>query len=149
MDTEIELFLQAVDDSLGVIAACLESLDEEAIRWQPLPAANCLAVIAKHAMANAHRNVLAHFAGEPYDYRRDQEFVLASETAATLAADWQRLQQRMRDRLEPMPHSSLDAMCEHARMGSVTGRAVLLQVARHASEHAGEAELTRQFVLAR
>jgi len=149
MDPEIEMFLRVVEEGVGTVVRCLDGLDDEAIRWQPLPAANCLAVIAKHAMANAHRNVLAHFAGEPYDYHRDQEFVLASETAATLTAGWQRLQHRMRQRLDPMPHPTLDAMCEHARMGRVTGRAVLLQVARHASEHAGEAELTRQLVLAR
>ena len=149
MDTEIGTYLGAVDESLEMIMACFEGLDGEAMRWQPLANANCLAVIAKHSMANAHRNVLAHFANEPYDYHRDEEFVLDGEGSASLVTTWETLRRRMRERLDPMPHSSLDAICNHARMGAVPGRAVLLQAARHAAEHAGEARLTRHLVLAR
>ncbi len=79
----------------------------------------------------------------------DQEFVFESETTASLITAWKALRRRMRERLDPMPHSSLDAICNHARMGPVSGRVVLLQAARHAAEHAGEARLMRQLILAR
>jgi len=146
MDREIETFLAAIDESLEMITVCLEGLDNESIRWSPGGGANCLAVIAKHSIANAHRNVLAHFAGEPYDHRREEEFALDGETVATLSAAFETLRGRMKVRLGTMPHASLDAMCNHARMGAVPGRAVLLQAARHAAEHAGEARLTRRLI---
>jgi len=149
MDAEIGMFLAAIDESLEMIAESLEGLDSESIRWRPVADANCLALIAKHSFANAHRNVLAHFAGQPYDYHREEEFALDDETVATLSAAFETLRGRMRGRLDTMPHASLDASCNHARLGKVPGRAVLLQAARHAAEHAGEARLTRQLVLAR
>jgi hypothetical protein len=149
MDAEIETFLAAIDESLEMIAVCLEGLDDDSIRWSPDGGANCLAVIAKHSIANAHRNVLAHFAGEPYDHRREEEFSLDGETGETLSAAFETLRGRMRARLDTMPHASLDAMCNHARLGAVLGRVVLLQAARHAAEHAGEARLTRRLILDR
>jgi len=149
MDAEIAMYLGAIDESLEMIMVCFEGLDEESIRWEPLPGGNCLAVIAKHALANAHRNVLAHFANEPYDYDRDEEFTLDGEATVNLTAMWEELRHRMRERLDPMPHVSLDAICNHARLGPVAGRAILLQAARHAAEHAGEARLTRHLIRAR
>ena len=149
METEIGMYQDSVDGSLEMIMDCFEGLDGEAIRWQPLATANCLAVIAKHSLANAHRNVLAHFGGEPYDYHRDEEFVLEHEDVASLISTWEALRERMRGCLNTMPKSSLDAICNHARMGPVSGRVVLLQAARHAAEHAGEARLTRHLIDAR
>lgn len=149
MDAEISMYLAAIEESLETIAACVAGLDDAALRWTPAAGANGLAVIAKHALANAHRNVLAHFAGEPYEYHREREFVLEGESDLNLNDAFDALRLRMHDVLKKMPHSALDARCDHARLGPVPGRAVLLQAARHAAEHAGEARLTRQLLLAR
>ncbi len=147
MDREIGMFLAAIEESLETVLECLDGMDEAMIRRAPFASANCLAITAKHALANAHRNVLAHFAGEPYDYHREREFVIDGETAASLRDEFDVLRKRMQLALDSMSHSGLEATCQHARLGPVPGRAVLLQAARHAAEHAGEARLTRQFVL--
>lgn len=146
MDAEIELYLRAIAGSLERILGCLDGLDDGAIRWRPLVSANCLAVIANHAMANAERNVLGTFAGRPYDWRREEEFLADGATAASLGGAWARLRPQMNDVLEAMPGTSLDSLREHPRLGAISGRAVLLQAVRHAAEHVGEAELTRALV---
>jgi len=146
MDAEITMYLRAIAGSLDRVLACLNGLDDAAIRWQPLPSANCLAAIAKHSVANAERNVLGTFAGEPYDWRRDDEFLAVGESGESLQASWRRLQSQMRKALEDASASNLYETVEHPRMGKVTGRAVLLQAARHAAEHVGEAELTRSLL---
>ncbi|MGH2632043.1 MAG: DUF664 domain-containing protein [Tepidiformaceae bacterium] len=143
MDAELAMYLRAIEGSLERVLACLEGLDAQAIQWRPLPTANCLAAIARHALANAERNLLGTFAGQPYDWHRDEEFLAEAETAASLHAGWEALRQRFRDALDAAPASTLEELRQHPRMGEVTGRAVLLQAARHVAEHVGEAELTR------
>jgi hypothetical protein len=60
---------------------------------------------------------------------------------------------RVRDRiaksLGTLTRADLDAARQHPRRGTITGRDVLIVVARHAAEHWGEAQLTRSLMKAR
>lgn len=149
MNKEIEMYLVVIEEGCEAIVRALDGLPQEAIIWKPAPMANGLAAIAKHSLANAERNVLMTFAGEPYDWRREEEFRADDETGDGLRLAWERLRPRLHASLESIPESRLSEMLQHPRMGAVPGRAVLLQAARHVSEHAGEAELTRALVDAR
>ena len=143
MNAEIEMFLVVVEQGCEAVVGALEGLPREAIRWTPAPEANSLAAIAKHSLANAERNLLMTFAGESYDWRREEEFLADDETAESLRAAWTALAARLRASLELVPDARLSEILQHPRMGAVPGRAVLLQAARHVSEHAGESQLTR------
>ena len=143
MNVEVELFLVAVEQGCESVIRSLEGLPHEALRWTPAPGANSLAAIAKHSLANAERNLLMTFAGEPYDWRRDEEFLAADETAESLRAAWTALAARLRASLDKIPEARLTETLQHPRMGALPGRAVLLQAARHVSEHVGESKLTR------
>ena len=143
------MYLAVVEEGCEAVLRTLEGLDREAIRWKPAPVANSLAAIAKHSLANAERNVLMTFAGEPYDWRRDEEFLADSETGESLRLAWTRLQARMRVSLGLIAESRLAETLQHPRMGAVPGRSVLLQAARHVSEHVGEAGLTRGLIVVR
>ena len=149
MQTEIAMYLKAVEEGCEAVLRECAGVSAEALHWAPSPAANSLATIAKHSFANAERNLLMTFAGESYDWRRDQEFLARDETAESLGRAWARLQPRMRAALESIPESRLFTTLHHPRMGAVPGRAVLLQAVRHLSEHAGEAGLTRGLIDAR
>ena len=149
MDGEVGMYLRAIEGSLARIVGCLAGLEDEALHWAPVASANSLAAITKHSLANTERNVLGTFAGEPYDWRRDEEFLADGETGESLMARWGQLQWRIREALDKAPASRLTDTVEHARMGSVSGRAVLLQAARHGAEHVGEAELTRALIESR
>ena len=48
-----------------------------------------------------------------------------------------------------LTREDLDRARQHPRRGIITGRDVLIVVARHAAEHWGEAQLTRSLMNAR
>jgi hypothetical protein len=142
------MFHGALEESLEMLMLAIEGLDEQAIHWRPVEGANSLAVIVKHTLANAERNVMNSFLGEPYDYDRPEEF-RDTESMGEVMDAWAGLRERMAKGLETAPAERLSELCSHARLGMVPGRAVLLQVCRHAAEHVGEARLTRQLLDAR
>jgi hypothetical protein len=51
--------------------------------------------------------------------------------------------------LASLPVGDLDRERPHSRRGTLSGREVLLVVARHAAEHWGEAQLTRSLLRAK
>jgi len=51
--------------------------------------------------------------------------------------------------LTDLTRNDLDGAREHPRRGMITGRDVLIVVARHTAEHWGEAQLTRSLLKAR
>lgn len=137
------MYFAATCEAMAQVVACLRGLDEAAIRAKPMESGNSLLVIAKHVLANAERNVLHTFAGQPYTWNREEEFRIGEETAEGLRASHEALVERMRTALDGMPGSALDEMVVHPRLGPVPRRRVLLQAAIHAAEHEGEAKLTR------
>src|SRR5690606_4982012 len=81
--------------------------------------------------------------GGPAVNRSQEEFGESEETSSTLLVRWRDLQSRIETALARLPPSALDGQVQHPRRGPITGRQVLLVVARHAAEHLGQAELTR------
>jgi len=147
MDRESAAFLRAISGSLDRIVACLDGLDADGLnRRPPIDGANSLFAIATHALANTERNVMGTYCGEPYDWQREAEFAAAGDSAAPIRARWAELKERMRAGLDAAGPAALGRECDHYRLGRVPGREVLLQAARHAAEHVGEAELTRRLL---
>jgi hypothetical protein len=56
---------------------------------------------------------------------------------------------QLQTELEQIANASLSATRQHPRRGQISGRDVLIVVARHCAEHMGQAFLTRDLVLAR
>jgi hypothetical protein len=149
MDRETASFLRAISGSLDRIVACLDGLDAATLnRRLPIEGANSLYAIATHALANAERNVLGTYCGEPYDWQREAEFAASGDSAEPLRHYWRKLEVRMREGLAAAGPAALARECDHPRLGRIHGREVLLQAARHAAEHVGEAELTRRAISA-
>ena len=147
MDAETTQFFEFIEESLDLILSCGDGLARDGLQWTPDgPRTNSLQVIVSHSLANAERNVLAAFCGEPYKYDRDAEFRASEVSGAELHSSWDSLRVRMRASLAESDASWLTRECSHARLGMVPGRTVLLQAARHAAEHVGEARLTRALI---
>jgi len=145
--SETETFSEFIVESLDMILRCAEGLDGTTLNWRAdVEGTNSLYVIANHSMANAERNVLATFCGEPYDYDREAEFAAAGDSVEELLGRWAVLRARIETVLAATGSEHLARDCTHFRLGVVPGRTVLLQAARHAAEHVGEARLTRAFV---
>ena len=101
------MYLRVIEQGLVSIVSCFDGLSPAEVHAHPIAGANSLAIIVRHSLANAHRNVLASFAGEPYDYHRDAEFVDDGETVASMVATWAELRERMHKALAPFTAADL------------------------------------------
>jgi len=135
--------------SLGRIVACLNELDLQEQRWRPpAPATNSLLAIAAHALANAQENVLGLLGGHGSDRQRPGEFDDQDLTADVIRQRWADLEPQFDQTLRQLSPAALAGEVDHPRRGRLTGFEVLVVALRHAAEHMGQAELTRDLVLA-
>jgi DinB superfamily len=148
--TELTSFRRhALGSSLERIIACTEGLTDEELNWRPsAPGANSLGAIALHALANAEENILGTLCGEAVARDRDSEFTGADVSPAAIQARAEEVQTRIREALARLTPEDLQRECQHPRRGPLSGREVLLIAARHAAEHVGQAELTRDLLRA-
>lgn len=142
-----DAFFMVVDESVEGILECTEGLDTAGLNWKPVAGGNSLHAIANHTMANAERNILSSYCGQPYAYDRAAEFAAEAKDGDTpLGERWAELRSRMIAGMAAAGPEACDRDCDHVRMGRVKGWEVLVQVSRHAAEHLGEARLTRQLL---
>lgn len=147
---ELAQFWQYISSSLDRLIQLAASLDEEGLRWRP-PAegTNSIGALSIHTLGNAEENILEILAGHRVHRDRDSEFAAGSITPHELAVRWQTLRPQLEAALAALPATELDRPREHARRGIIFGRETLIITARHAAEHLGQAELTRDLMLAR
>lgn len=145
---EVASFWRFIASSLDRLVELAGALEAEGLHWSP-PArdANSVAVLVTHTLGNAEENVLETLAGEAVGRRREEEFVDRRLTAGELLQRWQELRPRLAAALARLPAAEMDRPRAHPRRGRLTGREVLIVVARHAAEHLGQAELTRDLWL--
>jgi DinB superfamily len=142
--------LYAVGSSLERIVACLEGLSDEELNWRPsAPGANSLGAIALHALANAEENILGTLFGQAVARDREGEFATAGLSPATVQGRAEAVQTHIREALVRLTSEDLQRECQHPRRGTLSGREVLLVAARHAAEHVGQDELTRDLLRSR
>ena len=146
---EIDLYWHKTRDTVDEIVACLEGLDSDSLDWSPLDDANSLYVLATHTMGNVRHNFLNVLCGLPITRDRDSEFVARGGSAVEIEASWNELKGQISDAIEELPPTELDRERDDPNRGIITGRELLIFVARHAAEHYGQAQLTRDLVKAR
>ena len=149
MDAEIATYWRYIASSLDRMVECVAGLDEAELSWRP-PAdgANSLQVLTVHTFGNAEENVLGQLDREDVARDRESEFRAAAGAGTELEERWRSLRPRMERALEALDREALDRLHDHPRRETLSGREVLLVVARHAAEHLGQAELTRDLLRA-
>jgi hypothetical protein len=146
--TEADAFKRYISGSLARIVGCLDGLSESEIDWRPAAAgANSLRDLAVHSIANAEENVIGVAGGAPISRTRADEFSSGMAVDA-IRARLAYLLSRIGSGLDAFSADDLEAARDHPRRGQLPCREVLLIAARHAAEHMGQAELTRDLVLA-
>jgi hypothetical protein len=147
---EVESFREFIFNTIDAIVGALDGLTAEELNWRPAaPATNSLYAIATHVLGNAEENLLGTLCGEPHGRNYTGEFSAAAPVSDAVRARWAALRARMKQSLGTLTRDDLDAAREHPRRGTITGRDVLIVVARHTAEHWGEAQLTRSLMKAR
>lgn len=122
-DPEVATFWHFIASSLDRLVALALALDETGLAWRPPgPETNSVHVLTIHTLGNAEENILQTLCGTLVGREHDAEFTQAGAAVAP---------------------GELDRARPHPRRGTLSGRAVLIVVARHAAEHLGQAELTR------
>lgn len=146
---EVAVFWRYISSSVERLVRVAGDIDVPGLHWRP-PATdtNSIAVLVTHTMGNAEENILETLCGERVGRQREGEFVPQQITAAELADEWSALRPRLAHALAALPCNAMDRQVEHPRRGQISGREVLIVVARHAAEHLGQAELTRDLWLA-
>jgi uncharacterized damage-inducible protein DinB len=144
---EALIFWRYIASSLDRLVACLTDRSEAQLNWRPpAPATNSLYALAVHTLGNAEENLLQTLAGQPVGRDRAGEFAARGDSAQVVAARWATLRAEVGARLASLPADALDVTYHHPRRGPLTGREILIVVARHAAEHLGQAELTRDLL---
>ena len=144
---EINVFWSFISRSIDRIIACLDGMSEDDLNWRPIKTANSLFVLATHLLGTTEENVLGVLCGQPVQRQREAEFAAVGTSADTVRSKWSDLRSRVEEALGHLTPEELDRKREHPRRGQLTGREVLIVVARHAAEHMGHAELTRDLLL--
>lgn len=146
---EALLFWRFIASSLDRLVACLDGLDADDLNWRPpAPGANSLYALATHTLGNSEENILETLGGRAVGRDREAEFAAIGASAGAIAARWRELRAELARTLAALPAGALDTEYAHPRRGTLTGRAILIVVARHAAEHLGQAELTRDLLRA-
>jgi len=145
---EIESYGRYIVSTLDRLVDCLDGFSDDELNWRPLPNANSLYILAIHTLANTEENILATLCGQVVERNREAEFTALADSNKSVQAYWQALRERLALGLTDLAPAELDREREHPRRGKLTGREVLLVVARHSAEHLGQAELTRDLLQA-
>lgn len=148
-DPEVAAAYRALSGTLERLVACVDGLDAAGMNWRPPVAdGNSLTVLIVHTLANVEENILEILGGEPVGRNREEEFLAQDLSAEAIRARHAAIMAKVRTRLATLPPGELDRERTHPRRGTITGRWVLWIVVRHAAEHLGHAELTRDLLRA-
>ena len=147
MSREVDSFRRFIFSTIDDLVQSLEGLSEPQLNWRPAAAdTNSLYAIVTHVLGNAEENVLQTVCGLAVSRSRVAELAARGTTWEPVRDHWRELRARMETALAALPAGELDRERPHPRRGMLTGREVLLVVARHAAEHWGEAQLTRSLM---
>lgn len=145
-DRGIESFWSFIRKSVDHIISCLDGLDETDLNWRPLDNANSLYVLAIHTMGNVEENILGVLCNQKVNRQREDEFKVHGSAIEPIKQRWRDIQERVSSQLSKLVSIGLDREFGHPRRGKITGLDILIVVARHAAEHKGQAELTRDLL---
>ncbi len=148
--TEVASFWRYIASSLDRLVEVAAGMSPEGLDWEPpAPDTNSVAVLVTHTLGNAEENLLETLCGQRVDRNCEGEFQQRDTTVAVLQHRWRELRPRLEAALSTLTSDDLEGDRPHPRRGTIPGREVLIVVARHAAEHLGQAELTRDLWLAR
>jgi hypothetical protein len=146
--SEAATFWRYISGSVDRLVALAVECPSDVVSWAP-PAdgANSILALANHTLANAEENILGLVLGRDVTRDRESEFAAGSGPAA-LAQRWQALRRAFDAEIPAIEDGRLAQVVAHPRRGEIAVREVLIVVARHAAEHHGQAELTRDLAIA-
>jgi len=148
MLSELDNYLQRIEDLRGQIGNLIADLPVEALNWRPIEgedkhATNSLAVLATHVAGAEHFWVGEVVGGRPPTRDRDAEFVTQASDADDLVHLLEQVGLETREVFAALRPGDLDDVRE-ARGRMVPVRWCILHVIDHSALHLGHMQLTYQ-----
>lgn len=141
-------YWNATSRALDGLIELVLGLSDEGVNWTPpVPGGNSLFVLTMHTLGNAEENVIEILGGQPVHRNREGEFSTTRGTLAAIEGRWSPLRSKLRATLLGLDRAVLERVYEHPKRAGLSGRDILLQTMRHAAQHLGHAELTRDLYL--
>ena len=148
MISELDNYLERLEDLRGQVSSLLADLPAEALNWRPIEgrddhAANSLAVLTAHLAGAEHFWIAEVIGGHPATRDRDAEFVTVAKSTAELLQILEKVSQETREVLSTLSESDLGEM-RQAKDRTVAVRWCILHVIDHTSLHLGHMQITCQ-----
>ena len=148
MISELDNYLNRLDDLRGQISGLLADLSAEALNWRPIEGkddhvTNSLAVMAAHVAGAEHFWIAEVIGGHSTTRDRDAEFAVVAATPAELLQILEKVSHETRDVLSALSESDLSGT-RQAKDRMVSVRWGILHVIDHTSLHLGHMQMTYQ-----
>ena len=148
MLSELDNYLQRIEDLRRQVRGLITDLPVEALNWHPIEGdeghvTNSLAVLAAHIAGAEHFWIAEVVAGRPTTRDRDAEFATHVTDAAELVRLLEKAEAETREVLSALRESDLDGVRE-AGGRTVPVRWCILHVIDHTALHLGHMQLTYQ-----
>ena len=148
MISELDNYLNRLDDLHGQVSSLIADLPAEALNWRPIEGkddhvTNSLAVMAAHIAGAEHFWIAEVIGGRPATRDRDTEFAVVAATPAELLQILQKISQETKEVLSTLSESDLGEM-RQAKDRTVAVRWGILHVIDHTSLHLGHMQMTYQ-----
>jgi uncharacterized damage-inducible protein DinB len=148
MISELDNYLNRLDDLHGLASSLIAELPAEALNWRPIEdkdnhVTNSLAVMAAHVAGAEHFWIAEVIGRRPATRDRDAEFVVVAATPAELLQMLEKVSQETKEVLSTLSESDLGEM-RQAKDRTVAVRWGILHVIDHTSLHLGHMQMTYQ-----
>ncbi|MGD8624069.1 MAG: DinB family protein [Anaerolineae bacterium] len=146
--SELDNYLQRLEDLRGQVRDLIAGLPAEALNWQPLGGSpdsptNSLAVLAAHVAGAEHFWIGEVLGGLPATRDRDAEFATKVDAPAGLLLRLEKTAAETRKVFADLSPADLDGT-RQARGRTIPVRWCIMQIVDHTATHLGHMQLTLQ-----
>lgn len=148
MNSELNNYLDRIEDLHHQISGLLAELPAEALNWRPIEGkdnhvTNSLAVLTAHIAGAEHFWIAEAIGGRPETRDRDAEFATVTTSAIELIQQLETIAQETREVFSTLSESDLNGT-RQVRDRTVPVRWCILHVIDHTSLHLGHMQITYQ-----
>ena len=145
MLSELDNYLQRIEDLRGQVRDLIADLPVEALNWRPIAddTINSLAVLATHIAGAEHFWIAEVVGGHPPTRDRDAEFAAQANDASELVRLLEDTGAETREVFATLTKADLDGT-RQARGRTIPVRWCILHVVEHTALHLGHIQLTYQ-----
>ena len=148
MNSELNNYLDRIEDLHHQISGLLAELPAEALNWRPIEGkdnhvTNSLAVLTAHIAGAEHFWIAEAIGGRPETRDRDAEFATVTTSATELIQQLETIAQETREVFSTLSESDLNGT-RQVRDRTVPVRWCILHVIDHTSLHLGHMQITYQ-----